>query len=139
VRQLLQTHSVSYAQGLQLALEAQGIKAVLLDEEAPVYLGFAGRIRLMVARDADYKRAMEIIRVLELPSAPSEGAPTWRVQRLGLIVLACGFAIMVVGGPVTESGPRGLFYGVLGLAFATMVAGVTLIVLGPIRDRRTPK
>ena len=37
VKELLRSHSVSYVQGLQIALEAEGIQAALLDEQA----GFA--------------------------------------------------------------------------------------------------
>ena len=56
MKELLRSHSVSYVQGLQIALEAEGIESVLLDEQAPGYLGFAGRVRLAVAHDADYER-----------------------------------------------------------------------------------
>ena len=58
VKELLRSHSVSYIQGLQIALEAQGVRAVILDEQAPAYLSFAGRVRLAVPEDADYVRAM---------------------------------------------------------------------------------
>ena len=71
MKELLQSHSISYVQGLQIALEAEGIKAVLLDEQAPGYLGFAGRVRLAVADDGDYERAMAVVHALE--PAPSPG------------------------------------------------------------------
>ena len=48
MKQLLRSHSLSYVQGLQVALEAEGIESVILDEQSLGYLGFAGRVRLAV-------------------------------------------------------------------------------------------
>ena len=44
MKNLLQTHSVSWAQSVKLTLQSQGIEAVVLDENAPGYMGFAGRV-----------------------------------------------------------------------------------------------
>ena len=81
MRELLRTHSISYAQGMRLALEAQGIKAVLLDENAPGYMGFFGKVRIVVPDETDYERAMAVVRALEATTAGSAPPPSWKVQR----------------------------------------------------------
>lgn len=138
MKELLRSHSVSYVQGLRIALEAQGIRAVLLDEQAPAYLSFAGRVRLAVVEDADYERAMNIVRALELPSA-SRGRPrSWVWQRWGLISGAVGFALLITGALVADSAPRPLALTLLALAIGLMVTGLVLIAVGPSLDRAKP-
>src|SRR3989442_13903167 len=83
MKEILRTHSVSYAHSVRLALEAQGIRAVLLDEQAPMYMSFAGRVRLAVAREADYERAMELVRSFEAASSPSAVPASGRWHRSG--------------------------------------------------------
>jgi len=135
VKELLRSHSVSYAQGIQIALEAEGIKAVLLDEQAPGYLGFAGRVRLAVVDDGDFELAMAIVHGLESP--PSRGAPppSWAWQRWGLITGAAGVALFLVEGAVADRASRRLAYLLLGVAIGLVVLGLALIALGPRRDR----
>ena len=135
VKELLRSHSVSYIQGLQIALEAQGVRAVILDEQAPAYLSFAGRVRLAVAEDADYERAMNIVRALELPSAGRERPRSWVWQRWGLISGAIGFALLIAEAVEAESAPRPLVLILLAVAITLMVTGLVLIAFGPSRDR----
>jgi hypothetical protein len=135
VKELLRSHSVSYVQGLRIALEAQGIRAVLLDEQAPGYLSFAGRVRLAVAQDADYERAMAIVRALELPPSPSVRPRSWVWQRWGLISGTTGFALLIVEVGVADSVPRPLVLALLAMAIGLMATGLALIALGPRRDR----
>ena len=138
VKVLLSTHSVSYAEGVQFALEAQGIKAILLDEQAPGYLGFAGRVRLAVAVDSDYDRAMEVVRALEAAATPSVVPASWRYQKRGCATVAVGGLVLLVGGAVASEGTRFVFYMVLIAAFLIMAAGVTMIILALRRDRPPP-
>lgn len=135
MKELLRSHSVSYLQGLRIALEGQGIKAVLLDEQAPGYLGFAGRARLAVAEDADYDRAIAIVHALELPPSSSPVPRSWAWQRWGLISGATGFAALMMEAFVADSASRPLRYALLGAAIGFLVVGLVLIAVGPGRDR----
>ena len=134
MKELLRSHSVSYVQGLRIALEAEGIRVVLLDEQAPAYFSFAGRVRLAVAQDADYERAMAIVRTLESPPSASGRPRSWVWQRWGLIGGATGFALLIVEAGVADSAPRPLVYALLTVAIGLMVIGSALIALGPSRD-----
>ena len=135
MKELLRSHSISYVQGLQIALEAEGIKAVLLDEQAPGYLGFAGRVRLAVADDGDYAQAMAVVHALEPAPAPRVRPRSWAWQRWGLISGVTGFGLLVVEAVVADSASRLLASVLLGLAIGLMAVGLALIALGPRRDR----
>ena len=98
MKELLRSHSVSYLQGFQIALEGQGIKAVILDEQAPGYMGFAGRARLAVAEDEDFQRAIGIVRALEKSATDGRTPPSWALQRWGVLAGAIGFALLIIPG-----------------------------------------
>jgi len=136
VKELLQTHSVSYAQGLQVALEAQGIPAIILDEQAPGYLGFAGRTRLMVAHDDDFENAMAIVRQLEDKPRQHEIPPSWKVQRWGLVAGAFGFVVLVTAVTLSDTATRLVVSVVCAAGVVLIGTGLTLIILGPRRDRQ---
>jgi len=137
VKELLRSHSVSYARGLQIALEAQGINAVLLDEQAPGYLGFAGRVRLAVGDDEDYERAMAIVRRLELPRSAIGRPRSWAWQRRGLVAGGAGFLLLMVEVAVADTVQTTVTSLLLGVAIALMLTGLALIALGPRRDRES--
>jgi len=137
MRVLLTTPSVSYALALQAALEAEGIKAVQLDEQSWAILGLAARIRLAVA-DHDYDRAIEVIRTLELREPRLETPPSWSLQKRGLLVTGSGLVLLLLGGAVVGDSSHLLQILVLGVAFTVMVAGITLIMLAPRRDIPKP-
>jgi hypothetical protein len=134
MKQLLTTHSLSYVQGLQVALEADGIQSVILDEQSLGYLGFAGRIRLAVADD-DHERALEIVRELEASPAPTEVPASWRLQRWGCAAALSGFALVLVGVVASDSDLR---WPALILTIAggcALLAGLAVVALGRFRDR----
>ena len=135
MKELLRSHSLSYVQGLQVALDAEGMRAVLLDERAPGYMGFAGRVRLAVAHDVDYERAMELVRALEPHTAHTEAPASWKLQRWGCAGLVAGVVMLGVGGAVADAGPRFVAYAVFVLAAGMLACGMILVVLGPSRDR----
>lgn len=137
MKELLRSHSVSYARGLQIALEAQGINAVLLDEQAPGYLGFAGRVRLAVGDDEDYERAMAIVRRLELPRSAIGRPRSWAWQRRGLVAGGAGFLLLMVEVAVADTVQTTVTSLLLGVAIALMLTGLALIALGPRRDRES--
>jgi Putative prokaryotic signal transducing protein len=136
MRELLRTHSISYAQGMRLALEAQGIKAVLLDENAPGYMGFFGKVRIVVPDEADYERAMAVVRALEAPTAGSAPPPSWKVQRWGLIAGLVGFFGLIYSSvAISDTTPRLVVELCFAGAISLMIAGMVLVALGPRRDR----
>jgi len=136
VRELLRTHSISYAQGIRIALEAHGINAVLLDENAPGYIGFFGKVRIVVPHDADYERAMVIVRALEAPSAGPAPPRSWKVQRWGLLTGLVGFFAFIYSSvAISDTAPRLVVELCFTVAVSLMVAGMILVALGPRRDR----
>src|SRR3989442_12659971 len=116
MKEILRTHSVSYAHSVRLALEAQGIRAVLLDEQAPMYMSFAGWVRLAVAREADYERAMEVVRAFEASSPRSAVPASWRWERWGVVGVGGGLGVLLLGGEVAQHLPGPLAVGLLTLA-----------------------
>lgn len=54
MKEVLRSHSVSYVEGVRVALGAQGIETVLFDQQTVGFVGFAGRVRLMVTNDGDF-------------------------------------------------------------------------------------
>ena len=135
MKELLRSHSISYIQGLQIALEGEGIKAVILDEQAPGYLGFAGRARLAVVSDTDYERAMAVVRALEPPPTDGRVPRSWAWQRWGLLAGSTGFLLLVVDAGLLENARRAERLAMFGAAIILMVSGLLLIALGPRRDR----
>ena len=116
-------------------MEAQGIKTVLLDSQSLGYMGFAGQVRLMAERDADYEPAMRIVRELQM-SAPVGSMPSsWKVQRWGCAGMVAGFGFLVAGSAATQDESRALAYGLIAGAVALFAIGLALIIFGPRRDR----
>ena len=136
MRELLRSHSLSYVQGLQLALEAQGIKTALLDQQSIGFMGFAGRVRLAVTNDADYQRALEVVRSLEPPRHQAVTPASWKLQRWGCAWLVVGFGLLLIGSAAAENTSGPLKYGLLIAAIALLAFGIALVVLGPRRDRQ---
>jgi putative signal transducing protein len=136
MRNLLQTHSISWAESVRIVLESEGIEAVVLDGGAPGYLGFAGRTRVAVLNDDDLPKAQEILRRLQPPKMPTP--PSWRWQKRGLICLGLGF--FGIGYGVASLDP---YEGVPLKSWVSFVAGwlllvggFTLIALGPRADKK---
>ena len=135
MKNLLQTHSISWAQSVKLTLESEGIEAVVLDENAPGYMGFAGRVRVAVLHDDDLARARHLLARLAPPLM--ETPPSWRWQKRGLMTIAFGFVLMFVSAALfNQHGSGPLVYGVAGTSLAAFIAGLVLIALGPRADRQ---
>jgi putative signal transducing protein len=126
---------------MRIALEAQGIDAAVFDQ-GTVGEGLAGRVRLMVQRDADFDRARAIVREIEASAPAQAPVPGWKLQRLGCItavlgVAALGFSGAAVGDLSTGSPlPPAVAYGLVGVATMMTVAGLALILFGPRWARR---
>ncbi len=135
MKNLLQTHSISWAESVRIALQAEGIEAVVLDPNAPGFIGFAGRTRVAVVNDDDLPQAQEILRKLEGPKTPPP--PSWRWQKRGLICLGLWFLLMfVAAASVDLEAPRLLTLVIVVAGGLLLVAGLTLIALGPRADKK---
>jgi Putative prokaryotic signal transducing protein len=134
MKNLLQTHSISWAQSVKLTLESEGIEAVILDENAPGYMGFAGRIRVAVINDVDLTRAQTVLSQLTPPiGAPP---PSWRLQKRGLQLLALGLVLIFVTASVRNRfEPGALVYASVAVTALAFIAGFVLIALGWRADK----
>ncbi len=88
MKQLLRTSSVSFAEGLRLALEAEEIAAIVSNENAVIT---PTAITVSVLDDADYDRAREILRSLETTSSGRWFAN----RRLLRLLVAAALAVAV--------------------------------------------
>ncbi len=135
LKNLLQTHSISWAESVRIALQAEGIEAVVLDPNAPGFIGFAGRTRVAVLNDDDLPRAQEILRKLEGPKTPPP--PSWRWQKRGLICVGLAFLLMFVAAATIDvEGANVLTLIVLGACGILFIAGFILVALGPRADKK---
>lgn len=132
---LLQTHSVSWAQSVRLALESEGSEAVVLDENAPGYMGFAGRVGVAVVKDGDLARAQSVLAHLTPPVGPPP--PSWRWQKRGLQLLALDVVLVFVTSTMlARLEPGLLIYVSVGATALAFVTGFALIALGWRADAR---
>jgi uncharacterized membrane protein len=138
MKNLLQTHEVSWAQGVKLALESEGIEAVVLDEHAPGFIGFAGRVRVAVVKDADLARAQSVLARLTPPIGPPP--PSWHLQKRGLQLMGVGVLVIVLTSAfVDELEQRVLFFVSLGATALAFIGGFVLIALGWRADNKKPQ
>lgn len=135
MKNLLQTHSISWAESVRIVLESEGIEAVVLDPNAPGFIGFAGRTRVAVVNDDDLPKAQAILRTLQPPKSPPP--PSWRLQKRGLICLGVAFLLIAVAAAtVDDEGPRLLTWILVVACGLLIVAGFALIALGPRADKK---
>ncbi|HEY3279735.1 MAG TPA: DUF2007 domain-containing protein [Gemmatimonadales bacterium] len=136
MRNLLQTHSISWAESVRIVLESEGIEAVVLDGGAPGYLGFAGRTRVAILKDDDLPKAQEILRRLQPPKMSTP--PSWRWQKRGLIGLGLGFFAIVYGAARADpyEGVPLISWVLFAVGGLFLVAGFALIALGPRADKK---
>jgi len=141
MKNLVQTQSIAWAQGVRVALEAEGIRAVILDEHDRGAMGVLGRVRLAVLNDADVAKALVIVARLTPP--PTGPPPSWRWQKRGLILLALDLALFVAWLTLLEGSqaegarrPGLLIYGLAAAVVILFIGGVSLIILGPRADKR---
>jgi hypothetical protein len=141
MKEVLRTHRLGFADAARLALQAEGIDAVLFDEHALGFINLAGEIRVMVPEsDVDWARA--VLAELEPPTKAAEAPRSWRWQRLGLIALATSLAGGFLAAALTTGGaPQWIVYGALVLAVTLLLLGLILLVTGMViatRERSQP-
>ncbi len=142
MKNLLHTHSIAWAQGVRITLEAEGIHAVILDEHDRGALGVPGRVRLAVLNDDDVAKAQAIVARLMPPRTGPP--PSWRWQKRGLLLLAADFVLFAVWlGLFAEAQSAGtksrlVTYALAAVVVILFIGGVLLIMLGPRADKGTP-
>lgn len=101
MKNLLQTHSIPSARGIKIALEAEGIPAVVLDEFDRGGLGglwSPGRVRVAVLNDDDVFGAWGA-----LVDEYGLGTLTYAVAAVVVIVFIGG-SLLIVLGPRADKG-----------------------------------
>ena len=130
---MLETSSLSWAQTVKIALESEGLHAVVLDEFAPAVHSFNVRIRVAVA-DQDLAKARAI--VARMTPSFTGAPPSWRIQKRGLLLIGGGIVLGSYGiARFDDPGPGAVTYAVAGAAILLVVVGFLLLALGPRADR----
>ena|SRR5882672_4673179 len=138
MKNLLQTHSIAWARGIHVALEADGIRAKILDEFDRGALGVPGRVRVVVLDDDDLAKAQAVVARLAPPKAGLP-PPSWRWQKPGCILLVIDLVLFSAWGALLdEYGLGTLTYAVGAVALVVFFGGSLLIMLGPRADKGTP-
>jgi putative signal transducing protein len=129
---LLETNSLSWAHTVKIALEAEGLHAVVLDEHAHGIHAFNIRFRVAVA-DGELTKAQSI--VARIAPRWTGAPPSWRIQKRGLLLGGCGIVLGSYGiARFDDPGPGPVTYAIAGLAVLLVVMGFLLVALGPRAD-----
>ena len=136
MKNLLQTQSIAWAQGIRVALEAEGIQCKLLNE---FDRGLGAMpwipVRVMVLNDDDLERAQAIVARLT-PPRTGPPPPSWRWQKPGCILLVID--LVLIGAWVAlldDYGLGTLTYAVAAVVVIVFIGGSLLIMLGPRADK----
>ncbi len=129
---MLETNSLSWAHSVKVALESEGLHAVVLDEYAPAIHSFNVRIRVAVA-DGDLEKARAIVaRITPRFTGPP---PSWRLQKRGLLLIGGGIVLGLYAiARFDDPGPGVVTYALAGGATLVVVVGFLLVALGPRAD-----
>ena len=134
MKNLVQAYSLSWAESITLALEAEGIHAVLLDQQSLGYLGFAGRVRVAVVNDADLPRAEEILRHLQPPKSGSP--PSWWWHKRALLAFGAGLVLLfITAASAGKEWPLAIAWVLLAATATVFLIGFWLVFRGYRADR----
>ena len=136
MKNLLQTQSIAWAQGIRVALEAEGIQCKLLNE---FDRGLGAMpwipVRVVVLNDDDLERAQAIVARLT-PPRTGPPPPSWRWQKPGCILLVIDLVLFATWGALLdEYGLGTLTYAVAAVVVIVFIGGSLLIMLGPRADK----
>lgn len=138
MRNLLQTQSIAWAQGIRVALEAEGIPSKVLNE----FDRGAGMlpwvpVRVVVLNDDDFERAQAVVARLAPPRTATPAS--WRWQKPGCILLVIDVILIGVWGALLDHYGLGvLTYAAGAVIVIVFIGGSLLIMLGPRADKGTP-
>ncbi|HKC41562.1 MAG TPA: DUF2007 domain-containing protein [Gemmatimonadales bacterium] len=139
MKNVLQTQSIAWAQGIRVALEAEGIQCKVLNE-FDRGLGMMPWIpvRVVVLNDDDLERAQAIVaRLAPAPAGPPP--PSWRWQKPGCILLVIDVVLIGAWGALLDEYGLGMLtYAVAAVVVIVFIGGLLLIMLGPRADKGTP-
>ncbi len=138
MKTVLQTQSIAWAQGIRVALEAEGIQCKVLNE---FDRGFGMMpwipVRIVVLNDDDLGRAQAIVARLAPPRA-GPPPPSWRWQKPGCILLVIDLVLIGAWGALLdEYGLGTLTHAVAAVVVIVFIGGLLLIMLGPRADKGT--
>jgi len=138
VKTVLQTQSIAWAQGIRVALEAEGIQCKVLNE---FDRGFGMMpwipVRVVVLNDDDLGRAQAIVARLA-PARAGPPPPSWRWQKPGCILLVIDLVLIGAWGALLdEYGLGTLTHAVAAVVVIVFIGGLLLIMLGPRADKGT--
>ena len=130
MQDVLRSHSLSYALSIKTALELEGIKAELFNENALGYMHLAGEIRVMVP-DLDVDRARALIGTLESPRRANEPITrAWRWERWGFRLIGLAFVLFILQSMIGDYLLRPQSGALLVAVVAVGGLGVLLLVIG---------
>jgi hypothetical protein len=137
MKNLIQTHSIAWARGIVIALQADGIRATILDEFDRSALGAPGRVRVAVLDDDDFAKAQAIVARLAPPKA-GPPPPSWRWQKSGCILLVIDVVLVGAWGALLDKYGLGtVTYAAAAVVAIVLIGGLLLIMLGPRADKGT--
>ena len=138
MKSLLQTQSIAWAQGIRVALEAEGIQCKVLNEfDRGVGAMPWIPVRVVVLNDYDLERAQAVVARLAPPKA-GPPPPSWRWQKPGCVLLVIDLVLFATWGAlVDEYGLGTLTYAVAAVVVIVFIGGSLLIMLGPRADKGT--
>lgn len=133
---VLQTHSASWAESVRIALESEGIDAIVLDPYSSNTLGLAGSIRVAIVDDEDAPRAMQIIASLQ--PAPITTSPSWWWHKRAALAFGAALVLIYMATSMAESERKtAVALALSALGGLSLVTFVVFLLLGYRADRRS--
>lgn len=129
---VLHTESASWAESARLALVAEGIDCVVLDQFSPGTLGLQGSIRVAITNNSDAERAAAVMKGLEPPtSAP---LPSWRWHKWGLLSFVGTIFSFYVSSAIDGDSSRVLRIAVAVGSLGLLVVAIVFFIRGSRAD-----
>jgi hypothetical protein len=98
MRPILNTGDLSLIESAQIALEAEGIQTVTRNENAA---GIPGSLTIVaVLDDADYERALAVVRTLHLAPRQPWWRASWARQTIRAWLIALVIMVLVLCGTI---------------------------------------
>ena len=132
---LLETRSLSWAESVRLALLAEGIEAVIVDQASAAALGLAGSMRVAILNDADTARAGEIVAAMQPPKTPPLASWWWHKRAIAAFV--AGFVLSTFAMDASNgSSNHAVVVLLTASTIVCLVGAIVLVALGYRADQR---